>query len=94
VVRYAMLYFTLFVVFVGLIAGPIIVGQQNLFPSGTYRDLTRDSLFRLAQPTGYNNDNTRESVETGIKAATYTGIYTGTAVATGRARASNRARAL
>jgi 1,3-beta-glucan synthase len=55
VVRYAILYFVLFVVFICLIAGPLIASKHIQF--GTIPQ-------HLAQPTGLNNNDTFSS-ETG-----------------------------
>ncbi|KAH7349385.1 1,3-beta-glucan synthase component [Plectosphaerella cucumerina] len=93
VIRYAVLYFTLFVVFVAMIAGPVIVGNLELFPAKLYKDLSSESLFNLAQPTGLFHDDTRNETKTGFNgpAASYTGV--GTATTGGAAqttRASNR----
>jgi 1,3-beta-glucan synthase len=52
VVRYAILYFVLLVVFLALIVGPIIVGEKFTLP--TLPTLPMDIL----QPTGYNNNDT------------------------------------
>lgn len=92
VVRYAVLYFTLLIVFVGLIAGPVVVGDYDLFPKSLYNDLTGTGLFKLAQPTGLLNDNTLNTTETGIKAPDYSGIWTGTGTEGIEARDTGRVR--
>lgn len=91
VVRYAVLYFALFVVFAGLIAGPLVIGKLEIFPEGLYGDLSSDSMFNLAQPTGLTSDDTNNSVETGWKADSYTGIYTPTTGRDGSARETDSA---
>jgi len=54
VIRYAILYFVLLVVFLGLIIGPVIVGKQLKFPK-------LGLPMEIMQPTGYNNNNTQAS---------------------------------
>lgn len=81
VIRYAVLYFSLFVVFVGLIAGPVIVGNQELFPKALYKKLSSDEFMVIAQPTGFVKDDTKNETETGINGGE------GTAT-TGNARAT------
>lgn len=67
VFRYAVLYFVLLVLFVGLIVGPIVAGKY--IPTNML-----DSLqFPLVQPTEYSNDDTQGSTLTGTGAASYTG---------------------
>jgi 1,3-beta-glucan synthase len=91
VIRYAVLYFTLFVVFVAMIAGPVIVGNLELFPAKLYKDLSSESLFNLAQPTGLFHDDTRNETQTGFNGDPdlYTGVGTAT---TGGAAQTTRAR--
>jgi 1,3-beta-glucan synthase len=56
VIRYAILYFVILVVFVALIAGPIVAGKYLKF------DVKLLSDMELVQPTGYNNNDTGTSV--------------------------------
>lgn len=59
VIRYAILYFVLLVVFLALIVGPIVAGKQIKF--------SLDLPMELMQPTGYsNNDTTSEPTGTCI----------------------------
>jgi 1,3-beta-glucan synthase len=54
VIRYAILYFVLLVVFLALIVGPIVAGKQL--------KLNLPSLpMEILQPTGYNNNDTKAS---------------------------------
>lgn len=55
VVRYAILYFFLLVVFLALIVGPIIVGSKFKFK------LPMTLPLEILQPTGYNNNDTTTS---------------------------------
>lgn len=80
VFRYATLYFLLFIVFVGLIAGPVIVGNQGLLPEDLGDTLTIGNMY-LMQPTGLDNDNTQGEKETGTGAPDYSGVYTPTSAA-------------
>jgi 1,3-beta-glucan synthase len=51
VIRYAILYFTILVVFIALIAGPIVAGK--------YIKFELNLPLPLIQPTGLNNNDTR-----------------------------------
>lgn len=50
-IRYAILYFTILVVFIALIAGPIVAGKYIKFNLAL--------PFPLIQPTGLNNNDTK-----------------------------------
>jgi 1,3-beta-glucan synthase len=52
VVRYAILYFVLLVVFLALIVGPIIIGEKFTLPK------LPTLPMEILQPTGYNNNDT------------------------------------
>jgi 1,3-beta-glucan synthase len=54
VVRYAILYFFLLVVFIALLVGPVVAGK--------FLKLTIDIPMDLLQPTGLNNNDTTSSV--------------------------------
>jgi 1,3-beta-glucan synthase len=82
VIRYAILYFVLLVVFLALIVGPIVAGKH--IPTSTFEKVPYD----LMQPAHQNNDDTRGTTETGTKSPGYTGIglsstTTGTAAPSG-----------
>ncbi|KAK9421188.1 putative 1,3-beta-glucan synthase [Seiridium unicorne] len=68
VVRFAILYFVMVVLFVALIAGPIVAGKY--VPAS----LTKQIPMQLLQPTGLNNDNTLNETETGTAAKSYHGV--------------------
>lgn len=53
VIRYAILYFVLLVVFLALIVGPIVAGKQI--------KLNVSLPMELLQPTGYSNNDTSAS---------------------------------
>lgn len=55
VVRYAILYFVLLVVFLALIVGPIIIGNQGLLK------LNINLPMEILQPTGFNNNDTKST---------------------------------
>lgn len=70
-IRFAILYFVLLVVFIGLIVGPAVAGKMIL-PS------LEDSLSNLfglylLQPNDLNKDNTRGESQTGTGAPDYSG---------------------
>ncbi|KAH9904559.1 glycosyltransferase family 48 protein [Xylariomycetidae sp. FL2044] len=71
VIRYAILYFTMFVVFLALIIGPIFAGK--VVPKDFATDLSKSLPFPLAQPAGQDNDNTQNRTETGTGMAGYSG---------------------
>ncbi|KAI1056447.1 hypothetical protein LB507_002170 [Fusarium sp. FIESC RH6] len=72
VIRYAILYFTLLIVFIALVAGPAVVGKimgESL--SKTLEKMI--PLEGLVQPNYLEHDNTNSSSVTGIKNPSYTG---------------------
>lgn len=73
VFRYAVLYFVMFVVFVALIAGPVVVGNLDVLnPEQQFGNLV--SGMKLVQPNGLDHDDTRNETETGPKGDDYTGV--------------------
>jgi 1,3-beta-glucan synthase len=77
VVRFAILYFAMVILFVALIVGPIVAGKY--IPSS----LSSKIPMQLLQPTGQNNDNTLGTNQTGTGAASYLKTASSTATATG-----------
>lgn len=55
VIRYAILYFVLLVVFIAVMVGPVVAGKY--VPSSLLTSIPMD----LVQPTGLNNNDTKES---------------------------------
>lgn len=53
VIRYAILYFILFVVFIALLVGPVVAGK--------FLKLNMSIPMDLLQPTGLNNNDTSAS---------------------------------
>jgi len=81
VFRYAVLYFVMLVVFVGMIVGPIVVGKSiSIKPIA---DSVKD--FNLFQPTGLNNDDTQGTTMTGTGSENYSGAYKSTKAPDGKA---------
>jgi 1,3-beta-glucan synthase len=78
VFRFAVLYFVMLIVFVGLIVGPV-VGGKSVGKSLT--DMVPSSL-NLLQPTDLDNDDTRGDTPTGTGRDGYTGAFTPTAATT------------
>lgn len=79
VIRYAILYFVMLVVFLALIVGPIVAGR--FLP----KDLLKGSIldeFALQQPTGQNNDDTRGREPTGTRYSNYSGVFTPSSTST------------
>ncbi|KAH8881437.1 glycosyltransferase family 48 protein [Thozetella sp. PMI_491] len=68
VVRYAILYFVMLVVFVALLVGPVVAGKH--IPTDQIKSALSD--FGLVQPTGQNKDDTRSRTPTGTGSPTYT----------------------
>jgi 1,3-beta-glucan synthase len=58
VIRYSILYFTLLVIFVGLLVGPLFAKDHISFTPPS-------SLAELIQPVGFNNNDTRGTTQTG-----------------------------
>lgn len=87
VIRYAILYFVLLAVFIGLIVGPIVAGKQ--IPKDVLQTLGQQAsfggLFRLMQPNGQDNDNTKGRQETGTGRPNYSGAFTRSTTRTGGA---------
>ena len=57
-IRYSILYFTLLVIFVGLLVGPLFAKDHISFTPPS-------SLAELIQPVGFNNNDTRGTTQTG-----------------------------
>jgi 1,3-beta-glucan synthase len=87
VIRYAILYFVLLVVFIALLVGPGVAGKY--VPSSVFDML--DST-KLVQPTGLLNDNTRNRTATGTGATDYTGVLA-SSISASRAAAKNTGKA-
>jgi 1,3-beta-glucan synthase len=73
VFRFAVLYFVLFIVFMGLIIAPVFVG--TLLPPGLSDQAKDLAGMRLYQPNNQEHDNTNGEEPTGIKAPEYTGKF-------------------
>lgn len=95
-IRYAILYFVLLVIFVALIVGPIVAGKQipsteldviNSFGGGNM--ILRQYPWKLG-PSG-DNDDTRGRLETGTKATNYSGVWTPTTTSDYHARPTSNA---
>lgn len=86
VIRYSILYFTLFIVFMALIIGPAVAGK--FVPESVFNMLKSTNLV---QPSGLNNDDTRGRTPTGTGAPGYKGVYTPSTTSTFRATATSRA---
>lgn len=69
VIRFAILYFVLLVVFLALLVGPAVAGKYLDSITKTVNGLMPD--FNLVQPNGQNHDDTRSNTATGTGAATY-----------------------
>ena len=76
VIRYAMLYFVMLIIFVVLIIGPIVARKY-------IANLGSSLPLELMQPTGQNNNDTHNSLKTGnfINGMTSGGVATATAAA-------------
>jgi 1,3-beta-glucan synthase len=67
VIRYAVLYFVLLVVFLALIVGPSVAGKY--VPDSMF-NMLKD--FKLVQPTGLDNNDTRGTSATGTDNPSHT----------------------
>jgi 1,3-beta-glucan synthase len=77
VIRYAVLYFTLLIVFIALLVGPGVGAKMII--TKDFEDNFNSILpdFPLLQPNNNKlKDNTLNRTETGTKAASYSGIGT------------------
>lgn len=89
VIRFAILYFVLLVLFLALIVGPSVAKKQ--IPDSLYTSIN-DIMpsFNLVQPNGQDNDNTNGTSETGTGMDGYTGAglktSSGAAKATGNSK--------
>jgi len=72
VFRFAVLYFVLFVVFMGLIIAPVFVG--TLLPPDVSKAANQIGM-NLYQPNNQPNDNTNGEEPTGIKNPSYSGKF-------------------
>ena len=70
VIRYAILYFTLLIVFIALIVGPVVAGK---YIGDTISSSLGGLGFNLVQPTDLDHDNTNSTSQTGTGMAGYTG---------------------
>ncbi|RSM06037.1 hypothetical protein CEP52_005919 [Fusarium oligoseptatum] len=70
VIRYAILYFTLLIVFIALIVGPVVAGK---YIGDTISSSLGGLGFNLVQPTDLEHDNTNSTSQTGTGMAGYTG---------------------
>lgn len=89
VVRYAILYFTLLALFIGLIAGPIVAGHK--IPDKTLQAIGKSASlgrFQLMQPNALNRDNTNGTQETGTGRPDYTGAFTRSTTRSGASEAT------
>ncbi|KAI0475013.1 glycosyltransferase family 48 protein [Xylariaceae sp. FL0804] len=71
VIRYAVLYFTMLILFVALIVGPVVGG--NILGQSTSKQLESLIPLELMQPAHQDLDNTRGHNQTGTGAAGYSG---------------------
>lgn len=77
VFRFAVLYFVLFIVFMGLMIAPVFVGEKLL--SKDITDKAGDVFgMNLYQPNGQDNDDTNFEEPTGIKSPNYSGKFKST----------------
>lgn len=76
--RYALLYFSLLILFLVLFVGPSLAGK---YIGSTVSDMVNGAMSGLVQPTGQNNNDTIGTTQTGTGAATYTGAGATTAAA-------------
>lgn len=76
VFRFAVLYFVLFIVFMGLMIAPVFVG--TLLPK-TISEKAQDIMgMNLYQPNNQDHDDTNFEEPTGIKSPNYSGKFKST----------------
>ncbi|KAI1080277.1 glycosyltransferase family 48 protein [Whalleya microplaca] len=71
VVRYAILYFSMLVLFVALIVGPVIAGKH--IPADMTKSISDKLPFPLAQPANQDHNDTRNRTQTGTGSPGYSG---------------------
>ncbi|OAA49501.1 beta-1,3-glucan synthase catalytic subunit [Metarhizium rileyi] len=74
VTRYAILYFVLLIVFIGLIVGPVVLKKTNVLNTAHFKSWygsLQMGGMRLMQPNFLSNKNTHQSSETGTANPTY-----------------------
>lgn len=74
VIRFAVLYFVMLILFLGLVVAPAILSDRGIIPDSlltTVGDLVPD--FYLLQPNNLDRDNTNGSSQTGTGMDGYTG---------------------
>jgi 1,3-beta-glucan synthase len=71
VIRYAILYFVMLVVFVALLVGPSLA--RDAIPASLTNTFNNIGGFRLLQPHNQNRDNTNGTSATGTGDPDYTG---------------------
>jgi len=72
VFRYAVLYFVMLVVFVGLVVGPTVAGGR--IPESSLSGIKQSGFVGdLFQPVGQDNNDTQDRTETGTGRAGYSG---------------------
>jgi len=81
--RYAILYFVLLIIAVALVVGPIVAGTNI---ASILSSVEKSDPQYLFQPTGLNNNDTRNRTETGTGAASNTAFATGSATGAARIR--------
>ncbi|KAH6989456.1 1,3-beta-glucan synthase component-domain-containing protein [Ilyonectria sp. MPI-CAGE-AT-0026] len=86
VIRYAILYFVLLVLFVALIVGPAVAGK--MVPDSLTSSLSDIAGFRLMQPNNLDKDNTNASSQTGTGMVGYTGAGLKTTTTSGSSGAT------
>lgn len=86
VFRFAVLYFVLFIVFMGLIIAPVFVGE--LLPPTLSGSVNKMIGMNLYQPNKQDNDDTDGEQPTGIKSPDYTGKFASTSSLSPKATAA------
>lgn len=88
VIRFAILYFVLLALFIGLVAGPIVAGSK--IPPNTLAQLGKSASlgkFQLMQPN-LSKDNTNGTEQTGTGRPGYTGAFTRSTTKSGASEAT------
>lgn len=86
VFRFAVLYFVMFIVFMGLIIAPVFVGEK--IPASVATEVNGMLQMNLYQPNKQDNDDTDGEEPTGIKNPLYTGKFKSTSTESPRATAA------
>lgn len=75
VIRFAILYYVMLVLFLALVVGPAVLGDKLKSLTETVDEALSSLPYRLVQPNDQDHNNTNGTMLTGTGAETYTGTW-------------------